>query len=86
MRSGQKLLEWYPVADSVSNNAEPLGCPTRMIIMQTAFYEPLFQKQTATLTNSKHSLTYSLIPWSTVLPEKLTVPQLAKKLPTFDGT
>ena len=49
--SGQKLLEWYPVADSVTSDAESLGCATRMLIMQTAFSEPLFHKQTGTLTS-----------------------------------
>ena len=37
-----------------------------------------------------HSLTYVhnnlLIPWSRVLLEKLTVSQLVKQFPTFDGT
>jgi len=33
-----------------------------------------------------HSLTHSLTPWSTVLLEKLTVPQPIKKFPAFYGT
>ena len=33
-----------------------------------------------------HSLTHSPTPWSRGLPEKLTGPQLVKKLPAFNGT
>jgi len=45
MRCGQKLPEWYPIADSVSSDAGTLGCTTRMLIVQIAVYKPLFQKQ-----------------------------------------
>ena len=31
-------------------------------------------------------MTNRLIPWNTVLPEKLTVPQAVKKFPAFYGT
>jgi hypothetical protein len=42
-----------------------------------------------TTTSGKHNFCYttnSLPSWSTVLPEKLTGPQLVKKLPAFYGT
>ena len=37
-------------------------------------------------THTLNSFTHSLTPWSTVLLEKLTGPQLVKKFPAFYGT
>jgi len=38
-----------------------------------------------TIYSLTHSLTHSLTPWSRVLLEKLTGPQLVKKFPAFYG-
>jgi hypothetical protein len=42
--------------------------------------------ESVVLLQVDYLLTYSLTPWSRVLLEKLTGPQLVKKFPTFYGT
>jgi hypothetical protein len=59
-----------------------LNCPKTHHLSFILFYND-------TVTNAvraKNKTTNLLTPWSRVLPEKLTVPQLLKKFPAFYAT